>query len=303
MSVARDPAFQQQGPACHCQIDGKCLGWLSCSAYGAAMNIDDATLGGKRPSGCSVRRLTDDTSGGLTLPQVAAVARGHYGVEVEVHVGSGVTSPAHVARRLRDDWCVDVQGNTSALKGTPWRSTGSGVNHYVHVSRGREYARNSAGVLVPGDVLVFDPAADGRSAAWGRADQGPSWWTWSTLLRFAAALHPWGEGDPRVLGPGKMYAGCSQVADFRPAYGGVRTSPFPDRTRAKCPPKDRVNVRSAPTHHYDNVVGKLKDGELFVAYQRTTKGSEFAGSTRWYGNRLGTEWVHEARLTHEGGGT
>jgi hypothetical protein len=38
-----------------------------------------------------------------------------------------------------------------------------------------------------------------------------------TLLeRFAAALHPWGEGDPRTLGYGKFYAGIFPATPTMP---------------------------------------------------------------------------------------
>lgn len=287
--------MQEQGPASNCIINNKLLGWLSCSAYGMAMGIDRATLGAKRPSGCEVRRRTGDTTGGLTLPQVAAVAEVAYGVDVDVRVGSNVCTPSFAARRARAGRGFCLQGNTGPLVKTRWKSTNGGVNHLVWVNEVRGGTAD-----VPDEALVYDPAADGRRSD---IDQGPSWWPWSLVLRFAAALRPWGEDDPRVLGPGKFYAGF--LPDTEPhvhlKYGGVRTVPFPDRTTAYNVVSTRlINVRAKPTTS-STKVDTLKVGERFTAYQKTTSGQLLAGSRVWYGNHNGNEWVHESGLRGEGG--
>lgn len=292
MSEPSRPRFQPQGPASNCVIDGKALGWLSCSAYGMAMGIDRSTLGAKRPSGCEVRRRTGDTVGGLTLPQVAAVAA-QYGVTVELHVGSNVCSPAYAARKCRAGRGFGLQGNTGPLVRTRFKSTGGAVNHFVWVNEVRGGTAD-----VPSEALVYDPAGDGRRSD---IDQAPSWWPWGLVLDFAAALHPWGEDDHRVLGRGKFYAGI--LPDTEPHvhlhYGGKRTSPFPDRTTAYAPSGRRVNVRAAPTTTA-RIVDYLTIGERFTAYQKTS-GQLLAGSRVWYGNHNGAGWVHESGLRGEGG--
>lgn len=307
VSEPYDPELQAQNPA----ISGYYLGWVSCTAYGVAMGIDDFTATGRRVTGRRVRELTGDLSGGLTLPQGAAAAA-KLGVRVAVRVGSNVISPKAALLLLAEsDRPFGLQGNTSALirakglTGQALRSTGVGVNHYVHVSRLIGVRMTSTGITADG-ALVFDSAADGREAGFGRAAKGPDWWPWSTVLAFAAALHPWGESDPRVLGSGKFYAGFFD-GDGEPhahlKWSAKKTSPhFPDRTRAQAPDGRFVNVYAAPDMN-SRVVGTLEDGALFNAYQVTMSGADYRGSRRWYGNHAGTRWVHEYRLSHEGGTT
>lgn len=297
MTNSMRPTFQPQGPSTNCVIDGKNLGWLSCTSYAMAMAIDAATFNVKTPSGCAVRRGTGDTVGGLTLNQVAYVADNVYGVKVDVRVGNNVVSPSYAATQAQAGRGLVLQGFSGAMNGTKFRSTGTGVNHAVYVNSVRGGTSGK-----PEEALVYDPAADGRTVSWGKADQGPSWWPWSLVLKFAAGLHPWGEGDPRVLGSGKFYVAL--MPDHEPhahfKFGGVRTTPFPDRTRAS---ETTVNVHASPTTSSATVVGKLSKGDLFTAYQKTTKGDLFHGSRVWYGDHNGTRWVHEARLNYKGGST
>lgn len=281
MSIPARPRYQAQNPA----ISHYSLGWLSCTAYAMAMAIDKATLGKQHPSGADVRKLTGDTVGGLTLPQVARVAVNEYDTPCEVHVGSSAATPPYLLAQLRAGRGVVVQGNTSALLNTPYRSTGGPVNHAVYAN---EVRATTAGV----QVLVYDPAADGR---WSYVDQGPTWWPWTRLLAFAAALRPWGDSDPRTLGSGRIYSGF--MHDTEPhvhlRYGGVRTAKFPDRTRANCAAGRVVNVRATPSLT-SAIVDHLRDGELFTAYQHV--------GTR-FGNHDGNRWVSTSDLIHEGGAT
>jgi hypothetical protein len=292
------PEFQQQGPASNCVIDGKQLG-----AFGMAMLIDASTLGRKQPSGCAVRRGTNDTVGGLTLPQVANVASRDYGVPIEVRVGSNIATPSTLAARLAAGRKAVIQGNTGVLVGRRQQSTGGPVNHLLEVNDSADW-RTVNGLHRPNDVLVYDPAADGRRAGWGVADQGPTWWPWELVLQFAAALNPW--GDSRRLGAGRLYAGFGP--DVEPyvilRHGGVRTVPFPDRTRAYLPtqPDGRVNVYDRPDQRDGQVVRTMAHGDLFLAWQVTDSGALFRDSRLWYGNRNGTEWVHEYRLAYDNSG-
>ena len=289
MSSPSRPRFQSQDP----MDSGDPLGWLSCTAYAMAMGIDKSTLGTKRPTGRDVRKHTGDTTGGLTLPQVARVAELEYGVDVEVHTGGSAATPAYALAQLRAGRGFVLQGNASALLRTEFRSTVGPVNHAVWVNE----------VRADGDALVYDSAANGRRA---EIDQGPSWWPWDLVLRFAAALRPWGDSDPRVLGPGRLYAGFTP--DTEPhvhlRYGAHRTQRVPDRTRAwNANPRRRINVRARPdTLAVRYIVERLEVGDLFVAYQ-VTRGAKVAGSTTWYGSHDGTRWVHESGLRYEGGST
>lgn len=285
MTTPARPRFQPQNPA----LSGDKSGWTSCTAYSGAMGIDKATLGAKRPTGREVRARTGDTTGGLTLPQVARVAP-LYGVRMEVHTGSSAATPSYALSQLRAGRGMLLQGNTGALLRTPQQSTSGPVNHAVYVNEARS----------DGDVYVFDPAADGRRSG---IDQGPSQWPWNLVLRFAAALRPYGDTDRRVLGPGRMYVGF--FPDTEPHVhlrnGARRSTPFPDRTRAYAATGRIVNVRSGPSNSWA-IVDRLAVGELFVAYQ-TMQGSPVNGDRTWMGNHDGNQWVHRSGLRHIGGTT
>lgn len=307
------PAFVPQGPADHCVINGIELGWFSCTSYSTATLIAWSTGGDKEPTGCAVRRLTGDTHGGLTVSQMVAPAA-HYGVHLANRAGTlNYATPKQLAQALREQRAVIVQGNTRPLLTTSVRSTLGAINHCVCAIKGRGWRQDGT----PTDVLVYDPAADGRR---DYVDQGATWWPWETLLRFAAALMPFGETDPkkRTVGAGHVWCGIGPStgptipippppAAVTLRYGGVRTSPFPDRTRAVDPPGSaRVNVRKSPgskTAKPGAVVDLLEPNELFTAYQRTSSGASLAGSRVWYGDKAGTRWVHASGLTHKGGTT
>jgi hypothetical protein len=222
--------MQHQGPADNCVIAGRELGWLSCTAYGMAMGSDAATRGGIAPDGCTLRDMTGDISGGLTIPQVSGALR-KLGVLIEMHVGLSVCQPSYAAQQLAKDRVVAVQGNTGALLGTPFKDTGGAINHLVLIA-----ARRGGTTDRPEEVLIYDPAADGRAPS---IADGPDWWPWDLVLRFAARLHPWGEDDPRVLGPGKWYCAIYPVtpppkpiphwaaniaADIKAAYSSTKVA-------------------------------------------------------------------------------
>lgn len=286
------PTFQQQGPDSNCVISGHYLGWESCTAYAMAMTISRAKLLGTAASGCQVRRYTGDTSGGLTLPQVAAVARDKFGVSIETHVGSNVCTPQYAARQVRAGHPMVLQGNAQAMLGTSRQSTAGAVNHAVMVNEVR------GGTLdVPAEALVYDPAADGRNRVY-HVDQGPSWWPWSLVLKFAQLLRPWGDSDPRMLGTGKFYAAFGP--DTEPHVilhsGAKRSTPFPDRARAKA---DGTVIHSRPgTSGYR--IGTLDEGDLFVAFQYWVSPTN---GNRWLGDQDNRQWVLASRMSHVGGVT
>ena len=321
MVSAVRPVFQHQGPATNCVIEGEALGWASCTAYAMAMGIDSATAGAVRPSGCKIRKLTGDIKKGLMLSQVAEVALDHYDIRVSVKTGADTISTASALKQIRNGRGFVLQGNTSAL---PRKLQAGGpvpANHAVWVNEVR--GGNDA---APDQALVYDPAADGRRAG---IDQGPTWWAWTDLLAFAAALEL-DEAGNRKLGPGRLYAGFvpappeREVARRHPRndegirsaprpaprpapavtlrFKARRTTPFPDRVRIDPPVAGkRVNIRSRPDRlERGDIVDRARKGTLFVAFQKT-KGATLEGQSTWYGNRRGTEWVHESGLRHIGG--
>lgn len=279
------PEFQPQNPAVsHCD-----LGWLSCTSFAMAMLIDRSSLGVKQPSGCSVRRQTGDKVGGTTLNQNALVAEA-IGIDVTVRVGARVISPESAARELKKGRSVVVQGDAGAMVGGPHQSTNGPVAHAVYVNEGRHWDGD-----MPAEVLVYDPAADGRRSG---IDRGPSWWKWTELLKFAAALRPDGPSGPR-LGPGRWYAAFGP--DTEPHVllwpGAVKSDPFPDRMRAKRGgEKTGTPVYAAPMTTAKIVRRFAHKGDLWLGYQRLLgKG--------WYGNQDGTEWVQGGQMDYEGGST
>lgn len=280
MSVFR-PEFQPQNPAIsHCD-----LGWLSCTSFAMAMLIDRSSLGAKQPSGCAVRRMTHDTVGGTTLNQNALVAE-QLGIDVTVRVGARVISPASAAKELKKGRSMVVQGDAGAMVGGTHQSTNGPVAHAVYVNEGRGWDGD-----IPAEVLVYDPAADGRRSG---IDQGPSWWKWTELLKFAAWLRPEGPSGPR-LGPGRWYAAFGP--DTEPHVilypGAIRSDPFPDRMRAAT---DNTPVYRTPSPTAEPVA-RLKDkGDLFIGYQ-------ILSGRHWYGNQDGTRWVKGSDVKHEGGVT
>lgn len=195
------PLHQDQGPADRCVIDGKNLGWLSCTAYAAAMALDAATCGRIRVTGCTIRWKTGDTTGGLMLSQVEKVIEG-YGIPVRRKTGSDYADAKYLANRLAVHHPSILQGNAGALIDTIHQSTAGYVNHAVALSGEAQQWRTVNGLYRPDYVLVDDPAADGRLDF----AQGPQWWPWGTVLRFAGALRPWGDADGRTLGYGRAWA-------------------------------------------------------------------------------------------------
>ncbi len=307
MTAMPRPKFQRQGPASNCKIDGLKLGWLSCTAYAMAMGIDAATAGGRRPSGAKVRKLTDDTDGGLKLRQVADVALDAYGVRVAVRTGWNTIAPTRAAQLLRSGRGFVLQGNTEALLGTKSQSTIGPCNHAVWVNEVKGGTDDR-----PDKALVYDPAADGRRRAGRDFADGPRWWPWERVLEFAADLRPSDEDGPR-LGAGKLYAGFvprhrqapdAPEPDVLLHPGATRTTPFPDRVRTDVRKGHRINIRSRPDRLVArDIVDRVPDGTLFIAFQRFKEGATppGGGSSTWFGNRDGTEWIHRSGLRRIGG--
>jgi hypothetical protein len=302
------PAFQHQGPATNCVIDGNQLGWKSCTAYAMAMLIDAATDGTKRPKGCMVRRLVrpTDVTKGLFLSQVAAVAELEFGLPISVRTGPNAVSVAKATEQIRRGRGFLLQGNNLGF--------GLGdVNHaiYVHEVRGGTPER-------PDEALVFDPQR-----------MHERWMPWGTVLAFGAELRV---GEPaRPLGPARLYAGFPRIP-VRPHGALAKAHPQPmaaaaaahpvvvtnavalrfgatklphrDRTVAHPPPGRLVNVRRTPRNLARQfIVDTLPTGAPFIAFQRLDDGVRPPGApTRtWFGNRDGTQWVHESGLRMIGG--
>ena len=206
--VTRPTAVVHEGPVGSCVIDGRELSWTNCTPASFAMAINRSTRGRIRLTACSVRDKTGDVSGGTTLDQNAYVSQQLYGLPTDVHNGNNVATPHWLAIQNQAGRGEVWQGNAGALVGTKYRSTRGRVNHAIFVN---EMVGGTLGA--PQWVLVYDPAADGRRAAWGTAAKSPQWWPWSLLLKFAAELQPasssggttTSHSDDWKLGPGRVY--------------------------------------------------------------------------------------------------
>jgi hypothetical protein len=296
----RQPAVQHQGPAGHCVIHGHDVSWTSCTCYAMAMAIDGVRTGTSGvPTGCTVRLLTDDVIGGTTIPQVCAAAH-HMGYQFEQYVGGNAAKTDRIIGELYHGRRLVCQGNTSATLHTPFRSTTGPINHAVEADEGRGWHRNAAGLLIPTEVLVFDPAADHRRP---EIADSPDWWPYSLLVAFGAALRPWGDDDPRTLGGGHMYVAVSPPPEIRLAYGGRRTILQPDQLTIKTAAGRSANIRKRPDRlRAIDVVDRMPNGAKFMAYQ-ITHGAAPHGSNSvvWYGDWTGTRWVHSSNVTGQGG--
>lgn len=271
----------------------------NCGVSTDAMSAERATLGRLRYSGADLRQMLGDKSGGTNLAQSKAVLA-RLGVSLETHLPGRFTQLEEALRQGRG---ANMAGYYAPVQGTSYQGSETFTgNHRVWVNEARGWSRGSDGLWHAEEFLVFDPLADARRNG---IDQGPTWWPRALVYSYGWRLDVSDPAEPyRPLPKGTAYFGL--VRDTEPhvelRYGGARTSPFPDRTRATAPAGKRVNVRRAPNRD-KAPVRTLASGALFVAWQRTTTGERLAGSRVWYGDQDGNEWVHAANLTYKGGST
>lgn len=269
------------------QLDGSRYAGLNCTCASAAMALDRHTIGAHKSTGAYVRALTGDTSGGTTLAQVDAALIKRWSVNLDVEYRLSFDA---FQSRIQAGQGAILQGWEAVTRGTRWQASETfGGNHAWFVN---DY--NSSG------FLVYDPLADGRRRGIATS---PMRIPRSVVREWAGKLDVSDPAEPyRAIGLGYVYAAFTK--DTEPhvhlAYGGVRTKPFPDRTRVNV---SAGSMRSAPRLADKYRVRKLVKGELFVAFQVTTSGESYNGSRKWYGNHDGTRWVHAARLSYEGGST
>jgi len=263
------------------------------------MAMEKATLGRVKVTGCDVRLYTADTDGGTRLEQCQSAAS-HWGVKCDVYDAGNLVAPSWVAEQIRSGRGFVIQGNTSALLNTPYRSTGTGVNHAVYVNHvwGGKYG-------APLYAEVYDPAADGRTAGWGKAAKGPQTWPWTRVLAYMAQLKPAGDNSSVHLGPGKAY--CARFADTEPHVhlwsGAQRTSPFPDKQIVNHrKPVGESAMRLGPSQDYE-IAAMIANGTQFTAYQYKPDGGDDNGTTGWFGNHDGNRWLHESDVIGRGGAT
>lgn len=129
---------------------------------------------------------------------------------------------------------------------------------------------------VAGEPLIYDPIC-----------KRFRYESWATLKRYADKLSVrtfWGQLMDQV----------ARVDGLRLYPGARKTVPYPDRVRLA---DDHVNVHSKPQAGASTVIRTIvgKTGQLWTPSQRI----QVAGAW-WYGNKLGTRWIEDSQLTHEG---
>jgi hypothetical protein len=93
---------------------------------------------------------------------------------------------------------------------------------------------------------------------------------------------------------GWVLAACFTPQPVHLQYGGIKTTPFPDRTRIAL---DTVYLYSRPDMaDKSHRVGALHEGDLFTAYQRARHDGRL-----FFGDHRGTKWANAARLDYKGG--
>lgn len=272
----------------------------NCGPSTDAMSADRATLGKIRRSGADMRELMGDHVGGTTLEQSRA-ALGKLGISLEVRTPGSFDSFENALYIGRG---ANLAGYYAPVQGTKYQGSETFTgNHRVWVNEGRGWSRDASGNWHAEEYLVFDPLADGRRSA---IDDGPTWWPRDLVYAFAWRLDVSDPAEPYVpLGQGKAYFGLVRVTEPHVIrrYGGVASTPFPDRTRAKAKAAGgKVNVRGGPGSAYP-LIRKLDDGEAWLAFQKTRGANAVDGVRTWHGNQDGTGWIVGSRLVGEGGAT
>jgi hypothetical protein len=140
-----DPSFQ---------IGAGATGSVDCTAHSASNAIDHATCGAKDPGGRTIRLqssepVPDPNSPGLNLSQVAAVAANHYGVNLDIRIGSRKVSWADYERRRKAGQGAVIQVNYGPIADSKYDA-------------GRGFRGGHA--MFESIHATYDPLADGRAS-------------------------------------------------------------------------------------------------------------------------------------------
>ncbi len=167
---------------------------------------------------------------------------------------------------------ASVQGYMGAFPaGSHWRRHDPGFRgpHCTYVQREDSQDR----------VWWMDPLAPGTYPG--------EWMSKNDLRRYVSQM-----------AGGYLLARVSHPDHVHLASGGMKSSPFPDRTRAD---EEPTLVRSRPGKS-GKVVKTLHPGDLWITSQYVP-GDLYQGSRRWCGNHEGTRFVHSKALRQVGGDT
>ena len=269
------------------QLDGSPYAGVNCTLASGCMAAIRHKVGSNPPGSAMwypkpwyLRKLTGDTSGGTNLAQLDRVLDYYYGINLETVYAD---SWENFHNEIRSGRGAVLQGSYSVLYNTRWSGSKTFKgNHAIYVNECRyNYT------LKRWEYLVYDPLCDHRRAG---LDQAPSWIPGSVLREFAGKLLV----GTRRAGIGKAWA--SYTRDTEPAVRlAYRATKYPNGPRPFYARVDGAKIRSSAKIGNTNIITKLDEGDPFLVYQYKT-GQKVSGSTRWYGNRTGTRWMHSSVL-------
>jgi hypothetical protein len=286
------PVFQLKRDRSH--PNGSKLGGTNCNPSAAATLIDFVTCGRKRSSGAAVRELTGDLEGGTWLGDVIRAVRRGFGIDIDLNTGSF----DRVTRALETGRGVSLCGSSVATRGTRFQASETfDGNHQWALT---DIRRGQSGKV---EILVFDPLADGRRR---RIATSPMWIPADIVKRFAGNLDLRSKAEKaakkprRPLGMGRATYGVTDRVDCSPT---ARTPSTVQLRRGASlvsgqTGRERVvevavaRIRERPTTISD-IIGRLRAGDTFRAYQQI-RGQRVGGDRIWYGDRLGTRWMHRS---------
>ena len=292
------PVFQLKKDPDH--PEGSKVGSVNCDPTAAATLVDFVTCGNRRTTGAAIRELTGDFVEGTTIGQVArAVAMGFH-LDLDVNSAKFI----RVIEALEAGRGVSLCGSAIATHGTEFQPSETFVgNHQWALTDIRQRADGTR------EILVYDPLADGRRP---NIDRAPSWipaeivraFAWNLDLRSKAEIHA--NKPRRPLGLGRatyavtevnrcvVAAGVAGAAGLVPGVqlrpGAVSVGGAVGRELEVGVPVGRVRERPRTT---SDIVGRKREGDTFRAFQKI-RGQRVAGSHVWFGDRLGSRWMHSS---------
>lgn len=247
-----------------------------CTWASGANGVAAVTGGAKQPTPDAIHALVPraeeqfPATPGWSLPDLAK-ATGRIGVAFVVRSGDGWDA---FIDALETGHYTVLQGDSDQFDGTSCSGAFDG-DHAIGV-----HAKHKVELEVRWWWTDDPICSTGR---WERED---------VLRRYAEDLSPtirfgvFAQAVPAVAPP--LPPAKPVVLRF-----GARKLAKPVAKRIRVPKGRKANVRTAPRTNA-RITSHLASGSTFGAWQVTTKGQELAGSSRWFGNRTGSRWVHSS---------
>jgi hypothetical protein len=247
-----------------------------CTWTSGVNGVDAVTGGRNRPTPDQLHGLLDrseevaPTTPGWALPDVKR-ALGRYGMQFEDHTGEGWDA---LIAALDDNHYVLAQGDSDQFANTTCSGDFDG-DHCIGIHPKKKV---ELGVTWR---WIDDPIC--KTARWEREDVLRRYVEklWSTVRfgMFTQRVPQIPKPAPKPPTPTLRY--------------GARALAHPVAKTVRVRRGRQANVRSRPTRSA-RIVNRKARRSTFRAWQVTDHGGDVAGSHRWFGNRLGTRWVHSS---------